>query len=41
MELRDGDEVLAVTPPAAVTSVAFNGHVQAKGRAVSWVRVCR
>ncbi|MFF3950218.1 hypothetical protein ACFYYN_36215 [Streptomyces sp. NPDC001902] len=37
LALRAVDEVLAVTPPALVASVAFNGHVQAKDRAASRV----
>ncbi|MDX3078431.1 restriction endonuclease [Streptomyces sp. MI02-7b] len=41
LALRAVDEVLAVTPPAVVTSVAFNGHVQAKDRATGrTVRPC-
>ncbi|WP_406275922.1 SAV_2336 family protein [Actinacidiphila glaucinigra] len=41
LALRAVDEVLAVTPPALVTSVAFNGHVQAKDRATGKaVRPC-
>ncbi|MFF3256092.1 restriction endonuclease [Actinacidiphila glaucinigra] len=41
LALRAVDEVLAVTPPALVASVAFNGHVQAKDRATGKaVRPC-
>ncbi|MFD3456300.1 restriction endonuclease [Streptomyces sp. NPDC058691] len=41
LALRAVDEVLAVTPPAVVASVAFNGHVQAKDRATGKaVRPC-
>ncbi|WP_406274857.1 restriction endonuclease [Actinacidiphila glaucinigra] len=41
LALRAVDEVLAVTPPSVVASVAFNGHVQAKDRATGKaVRPC-
>lgn len=41
LALRAVDEVLAVTPPSVVSSVAFNGHVQAKDRATGQgIRPC-
>ncbi|MEU1596050.1 restriction endonuclease [Streptomyces sp. NPDC005708] len=41
LALRAVDEVLAVTPPDLVNSVAFNGHVQAKDRATGkGIRPC-
>lgn len=41
LALRAVDEVLTVTPPSLVSSVAFNGHVQAKDRATGrGIRPC-